>query len=165
MKRSAPTLVGLSVATVVALFAAALPVRAADEMKAFPPAEPGMVRHVLQLPEQADEAAFKVELIAGKTVRVDAGNRYFFGGTIEAESIQGWGYTLYRVSQPGPMAGTMMAIDPDAPKEDRFVPLGGEPYLIRYNSKLPVVVYAPEEVEVHYRLWSAGHEAEGMNAG
>ena len=33
-----------------------------------------------------------------------------------------------------------------------FVALGGEPYLVRYNSKLPVVVYAPEGVEARYRL-------------
>ena len=46
---------------------------AADEMKAFPPAGKGMVRHVLQLPKEEDESALKVELIAGKTVRVDAG--------------------------------------------------------------------------------------------
>jgi len=44
-------------------------------MKAFPPAGKGMVLHVLQLPIEEDESAFKVELIAGKTVRVDAGNR------------------------------------------------------------------------------------------
>jgi ecotin len=44
-------------------------------MKAFPPAGKGMVRHVLQLPKEEDESAFKVELIAGKTIRVDAGNR------------------------------------------------------------------------------------------
>ena len=118
-----------------------------------------MVRHVLPLPKQEDETAFKVELIAGKTVRVDAGNRYFFGGKIDAETIQGWGYTRYSVSQLGPMAGTLMAIDPNAPKEDRFVPLGGEPYLIRYNSRLPIMVYAPEGVEVRYRLWSAEPEA------
>jgi ecotin len=48
---------------------------AAGEMKAFPPAGKGMARHVLQLPKEEDESAFKVELIAGKTVRVDGGNR------------------------------------------------------------------------------------------
>ena len=75
----------------LAFFAAALSVQAADNMKAFPPAEPGMVRHVLQLPEQKDESAHKVELIVGKTVEIDAVNSYFFGGTIEEETIQGWG--------------------------------------------------------------------------
>jgi len=142
-----------------------LPATAADDMKAFPPAEKGMVRYVLQLPEQADESAFKVELIVGKTVRVDAGNRYFFGGKIEAETIQGWGYTRYLVRQLGPMGGTLMAVDPDAPKVDRFVVVGGEPYLIRYNSRLPVVVYVPEGVEVRYRIWSAAPEAKVMKEG
>ena len=138
---------------------------AADDMKAFPPAEKGMVRHVLQLPKQADESAFKVELIVGKTVQVDAGNRYFFGGKIESETIQGWGYTRYLVRRLGPLAGTLMAIDPDAPKVDRFVAVGGEPYLIRYNSRLPVVIYVPEGVEVRYRIWSAELEAKTMKPG
>ena len=142
-----------------------LPVRAADDMKAFLPAEEGMVRHVLQLPKQADDSAFKVELIAGKTVRVDTENRYFFGGKIEAETIQGWGYTRYVVSPLGPMAGTLMAVDPNAPKVDRFVPMGGEPYLIRYNSRQPVVVYAPKDVVLRYRIWSAEPEAQVMKEG
>ena len=130
-------------------------VHAADNMKAFPPAEKGMVRCVLQLPKRADEAAFKVQLIVGKTVKVDR-NRYFFGGQIKRENIKGWGFSRYVVSKLGPMAGTLMAADPNAPKTDRFIALGGEPYLIRYNSRLQVVVYVPEGVEVRYRIWSAG---------
>ena len=140
-------------------------VQGADNMKAFPPAEAGMVRHVLQLPKQDYEAAFKVELIAGKTVQVDEGNRYFFGGKIEAQSIKGWGFTRYIVSKLGPMAGTLMAGDPNAPKVNRFVAIGGEPYIIRYNSRLPVVVYAPEGVEVRYRIWSAAPEAKPIEKG
>ena len=147
------------------LLSAMLTASAADDMKAFPPAEKGMVRYVLQLPKQAEESAFKVELLVGKTVRVDAGNRYFFGGKIESEVIQGWGYTRYLLRQLGPMAGTLMAVDPDAPKVDRFVAVGGEPYLIRYNSRLPIVVYVPEGVEVRYRIWSAAPEAKAMKAG
>jgi len=138
---------------------------AGDNMKAFPPAEDGMVRHVLQLPKQDDETAFKVELIAGKTVHIDEGNRYFFGGKIEVETIKGWGFPRYIVSRLGPMAGTLMAVDPNAPKVDRFIALGGEPYLIRYNSRLPIVVYAPEGVEMRYRIWSAAPAAETMEQG
>ena len=128
---------------------------AADTMQAFPPADRGMVRYVLQLPRQADESAFKVELIVGKTVQVDEGNRYFFGGKIEEVTIEGWGFPRYVVSKLGPMAGTLMAVDPNAPKVSRFVALGGEPYLIRYNSQLPIVVYTPEGVEARYRIWNA----------
>ena len=144
-----------TVALVLILATTAL-AQAADNMKAFPSAEEGMVRYVLQLPEQEDESAFRVELIVGKTVRTDKENSYSFGGEIEAQTIAGWGYTRYTVSKLGPMAGTLMAVDPNWPKVDRFVTLGGEPYLIRYNSRLPVVVYVPEEAEVRYRIWSAG---------
>ena len=136
---------------------------AAEAMKAFPPADPGMVRYVLQLPKQADESAFKVELIVGKTVQVDEGNRYFFGGTIEEVTIEGWGFPRYVVSKLGPMAGTLMAVDPNAPKASRFVALGGEPYLLRYNSQSPIVVYAPEGVEARYRVWNAEPQAKAID--
>ena len=150
---------------VLSLFTAMSAAQAADNMKAFPPAEAGMVRHVLQLPEQKDEYAFKVELIVGKTVQLDEGNRYFFGGKIEESNIEGWGFTRYVVSKLGPLAGTLMAVDPDAPKVPRFITIGGEPYLIRYNSRLPVVVYVPEGVEVRYRIWSAAPEAKLIEKG
>ena len=57
--------------TALWLLAALCSVQAADHLQAFPPAEEGMVRYVLQLPQQEDESAFKVELIVGKTVPVD----------------------------------------------------------------------------------------------
>jgi ecotin len=50
----------------------------------------------------------------------------------------------------------------NAPKVDRFITLAGEPYLIRYNSRLPIVVYVPAEVEVRYRIWSAEPESRTM---
>ena len=95
---------------VVSFVAAISFAAAADNMKAFPLAEAGMVRHVLHLPKQEDEAAFKVELIVGKTAKVDEGNRYWFGGEIKEETIEGWGFPRYMVSKLGPMAGTLMAV-------------------------------------------------------
>ena len=151
--------------TVLLMLSVILSVQAADNMKAFPPAEEGMVRHVLQLPKQDDESAFKVELIVGKTVLVDEKNRYFFGGKIEEETIKGWGFPRYNVSKLGQMAGTLMAIDPNAPKVNRFITLGGEAYLIRYNSHLPIVLYVPQGVEVRYRVWTAGVETKVIEKG
>jgi len=152
-------------AAVMFFLCAASAGQAADNLKAFPPAGEGMVRHVLQLPRQSDESAYRVELIAGRTVQVDSVNRYFFAGRIERETVKGWGFTLYRVSALGPMAGTLMAVDPDAPKAARFVALGGEPTLVRYNSRVPVVVYAPEGVELRYRIWAAGAEVKELPKG
>jgi ecotin len=136
-----------------------------DNMKAFPSAKEGMVRYLLQLPKQDDESAFKVQLIVGKTVQVDERNRYFFGGKIEEEAIKGWGFPRYNVNKLGPMADTLIAVDPKAPKVTRFITLGGDPYLIRYNSRLPIVVYVPEGTEARYRIWTAKPELKAMEKG
>jgi Ecotin len=79
-----------------------------------------------------------------------------WGAKIEEGTINSWGFTCYKVNKLGPLAGTLMAIDPDAPKLARCITLGGDSYLIRYNSHLPLVVYVPEDVEVRYRIWTAG---------
>ena len=134
-------------------------VAAPDNMKAFPAAEEGMARFVIPVPKQDDEGAFKVELIIGKTVTTDAQNRYFFGGKLETETIAGWGFDRHILRKLGPMAGTLMAVDPNAPKVERFISVGGEPHLLRYNSRLPIVVYVPEGVEVRYRIWRADPKA------
>jgi ecotin len=124
-----------------------------------------MVRYVLRLPREADEAGLRVQLVAGKTVAVDGRNRYQFGGKIRPVVIEGWGFTRHVVSALGPMAGTLMAVDPAEPKVERFVAIGGEPYLVRYDSRLPIVVYAPEGVEVRYRIWTAGPEPRPLEKG
>ncbi|MFK7850513.1 MAG: ecotin [Akkermansiaceae bacterium] len=138
---------------------------AADNMKAFPPAAEGMVRYVLPLPKMEDESFYKVELIVGKTVQTDRANRHFFAGKIEAKNIEGWGFTRYVVDKIGPMAGTRIGVDPNAPKIEKFVKMGGPPYLIRYNSRLPIVVYVPEGAEVRYKIWSTEAEMQSMDQG
>jgi ecotin len=145
-------------------FFTVLSVDAGDNMKAFPPPDKGQIRFVIDLPRHDDESNYKVQLIAGKTVAVDEKNQYFFGGRIQKETIKGWGFPRYVLSELGPMAGTLMAIDPNAPKVDRFIGLGGEPYLIRYNSRLPIVIYTPEGAEVRYRIWNADLETKEAEA-
>jgi len=135
------------------------------ELKAFPPAEEGMCRYVIFLPEQPDEDLLKVQLLIGKNVKLDARNRYFFGGKLETVPIQGWGYERYVLKSLGPMAGTLMAIDPNVPKIERFITLGGEPTLMRYNSRLPLVVYVPDGMEVRYRIWTAEGKTQKVSEG
>lgn len=153
------------VSTVLVAFVSIALAFAADDLKAFPPAEEGMTRHVISLPKQEDETAFKVEIIIGRTVKTDTSNSYFFGGTLETETIPGWGFDLYILRKFGPMAGTLMAVDPNAPQVERFISLGDERQLLRYNSRLPLVVYVPTGVEVRHRLWRAepiGHFAQKL---
>ncbi|VEB56920.1 ecotin [Salmonella enterica subsp. enterica] len=49
----------------------------------------------------------------------------------------------------------MMAC-PEGKKEQKFVTAWlGEDGMLRYNSKLPIVVYTPANVDVKYRIWKA----------
>lgn len=126
----------------------------ADSLKPYPTAMQGFERHVIELPQQPDEEALKVELIAGKTQTVDC-NQQRLAGQWQQKTVQGWGYDYYVLDQVGPGMSTLMAC-PDDERRQAFVEVGSEPPLLRYNSRLPVVIYAPAGVEVRYRLWSAG---------
>lgn len=126
---------------------------AADALKAFPAAAAGQTRHVITLPAQTDESALKVELILGKTQTVDC-NRQVFGGRLETRTAEGWGYDYYVLPALGNAASTLMGCPPGSERQ-AFVTTQEQP-LIRYNSRLPVVVYAPSDVEVRYRVWRAG---------
>jgi len=148
-------LLAILIGTLATPLVAATSTSAAANLEAFPAAEADMVRHVIELPQLPDESLVKVELMVGKTVNLDAENQYFFAGKLETESIPGWGFARYILPALGPMAGTRMAVDPGAPQVERFITLGGEAPLIRYNSRLPIVVYLPTDVEVRYRLWRA----------
>ena len=117
------------------------------------------------LPAEKNEEALKVEIIVGKTVKTDGVNRHFFAGKIEEETIQGWGFTRYLVKQLGPMAGTRIGVPPGKPEVDTFVTLGGEPLVVRYNSRLPLVIYVPEGAEVRYRVWRADPEGKPVPKG
>lgn len=148
-----------------ALLALVSVTHAADNLQAFPPAEKGMTRFVLNLPEASNENDLKVEVLIGKTVKTDPHNRYFFGGRLETRTVKGWGFDYHLLRKIGPMAGTLMAVPPDGPQVERFITLGGDPQLLRYNSRLPLVIYVPEGVEVRYRLWRADPEAKPVDKG
>jgi ecotin len=127
-----------------------------DELAAFPPAPPGQVRRVVFLPREANEDALRVGMIAGRTMPVDC-NRHVLGTRFETRTVEGWGYEYLVVTEVGAPATTLMACPPNSQRR-RFVQGSDEP-LLRYNSRLPIVVFAPADLEVRYRIWRAGREA------
>ena len=133
---------------------AAESVQPLEKIAPYPQAEKGMKRQVIQLPAQQNEANFKVELLIGQTLEVDC-NQHRLGGQLESKTLEGWGYDYYVFDKVSSPVSTMMAC-PDGKKEKKFVTAYlGDNSLLRYNSKLPIVVYTPENVEVKYRVWKA----------
>ena len=126
-------------------------------LKPYPETVEGKIRHVIELPEREDEQDVKVELIVGKTIVTDPVNAMRLGGSLERKTVKGWGYPYYE-AEFGGMASTLMAPMPGTEDVERFVHLPGK--LIRYNSRLPVVVYTPEGGQVKYRIWTAGELKE-----
>jgi ecotin len=135
------------------------------ELKAFADAKEGMDRFVIVLPhkERGEEDAFKVELIPGKIMPTDGVNLMRLGISVEARPLKGWGYTYYEVTGRDVAMSTMMAPPPGTQQVKKFV--SGAPLLIRYNSRLPVVIYAPKGYEIRYRIWQAPETAEKAEKG
>ena len=136
-----------------------------DNMKAYPAPTEGMKRCVIHLESRENEEDFQIEIQVGKTVEVDDVNLYVFSGKLEEVSIEGWGFPKYVVESLGNMSSTRAAVDPNRPKVKRFVRLGWNNQLLRYNSKLPVVVYVPKDAEVRLRIWVAAPTPLTVNEG
>ena len=122
----------------------------------YPKAETGFSRQVIYLPKQKNEDDYKVQIIAGKTLQVDC-NQQRLGGKLEEKTLKGWGYPMYRLNKVTGPASTMMAC-PQGKAHPEFVPGVGEGFMLRYNSKLTIVVYVPKDIEVRYRIWSASKQ-------
>ena len=129
-----------------------------EDVAPFPKADSGFTRQVIHLAPQQQEDSYQVEILAGETLAVDC-NRQRLGGMLEEKNLEGWGYPFYRLEKViGPMS-TLMAC-PDGKSRQEFVPVVGDGFMLRYNSKLPIVLYVPKEVEVRYRIWSASSKVE-----
>ncbi len=141
------------------------PHEAEQYLKAFPEAAEGMVRHVVLLPEKSrdEEGDFRVELIVGKKMMTDGVNRVWFMKSLEEKTAEGWGFTYYQLSEFGPAASTRMGVPPGKPQVEKLVTVPS--LLIRYNSRVPLVVYVPEGGEVHYRIWTASETTEVAEPG
>ena len=128
----------------------------ADELKylkAFPKATKGFSRTVISLPHKTrtEEQAYMVELIVGKVIKTDTVNQFGMNTSLEQKPLKGWGFNFYNMKGNDLVRSTLMAPAANQPKVDKFV--GGQPLKIRYNSRIPIVIYTPENFEVRYRTW------------
>ena len=130
------------------------------EIKMFPKAKEGFQQVYIKVPTAKNENDLKVEVFVGKNQLVDC-NQHRMGGKIVEKDLEGWGYTYFEVESNGQAVSTMMAC-PDQKKTKKFVTMESE--TLRYNSKLPIVIYAPKDMEVKYRIWKAENKMQNSKS-
>ena len=125
------------------------------QLKAFPAPKQGMARFVIVLPDHGreEEKDLRGEIIVGKDMLTDGVNIVRLGSAIEPRTLKGWGYTYYEVTGSSKVMSTLMAPPQGSPQVSQFV--RASPIHLVYNSRLPLVVYAPTGYEVRYRIWRA----------
>lgn len=117
----------------------------------YPKAEQGMVKHTIVLSQKEDENNYMIKLKFGREEEVDCNQHFLIDGKIEEKILDGYGYNYYVFNGSDKMASTLMACAVQTKtKKDVFY---NSEEIIRYNSKLPIVVYAPKGVFVNYSVY------------
>lgn len=116
------------------------------------PALNGYTAHEIKVPEKEDEAQLRLEIIPGKNTTVDACNKFGLQGEFKEKELSD-GETYLVFESDGEIIATQMGC-PDDSKHTEFV--SGITKHVPYNSAQTVVVYAPSDMEVKYRVWTAG---------
>ncbi|MDO5085980.1 MAG: ecotin family protein [Comamonadaceae bacterium] len=124
-----------------------------------PPSLPGYRRHVIELPPQPDEAGRQIELAGGKTTEVDC-NRHGLDGGFEQRSAPGTGQAYWVLQSSGHVFATKMGC-PASSRRTAFV-RAGTPVRAPYSSRQPLVIFAPEGMQVQWR--EAGRQGDWQPA-
>jgi len=131
---------------------------------AYPKAPEGMERKVVFLPhkERGEEDGFQVEIVVGRTLVTDGINRYMLGGELREVDIPGWGFTYWQ-AEGRLVAPAQTLIGGESKPTPQFV--AGPRRLVRYNSRLPLVVMVPAGCEVRWRIWKADPDFKTAEGG
>ena len=117
----------------------------------YPKAEKEMEKHTIILEEKEKEENYMVKLKFGREKLLDCNNYFLLGGKIEEKILEGYGYNYYIFNGKDEMGSTKMGCSVNT-KTQKDVFYNVEE-IIRYNSKLPVVIYAPKGVFVDYAVY------------
>lgn len=126
-----------------------------EDIKMFPKAEKEQNQKVIRLDPKENENDYMLEIMIGKKTTTDGCNNYFLIGKLEEKNLDGWGYNYYNFDSKGDVASTLMGcLKTKAVEKTVYAPSEK----VRYNSRLPIVIYTPKGYEVNYRIWSASEK-------
>jgi len=129
--------------------------QASSTVTMFPKPEKGQTQYIIDVPHSDKDNSKKIEFFVGKMTETDACNQHGLLGQFEEKDLQGWGYSYYEFKTDGHIRSTLMGC-PDAKKIHQFVSSEGK--LVRYNGRLPIVIYVPEGYEVRYKIYTTNEE-------
>lgn len=131
-----------------------------QDISIFPKPQAGVTQWVINVPHSENDDQKKVEIYVGKTQEVDKCNNHILTGSFETKPLEGWGYEYLVFTTNGNIMATQMGCM-DNTKAAKFIM--AQPQVMRYNGRLPIIVYAPEGYEVKYKIYKA--EPEFYKAG
>jgi len=126
----------------------------------YPAALDGATRHVIHLPKVADPGRYRVELVPGRSELADCSLRGY-SAALERRNLPGGApYYVLGALQPLPAAGSCA----DPTRKRRFVRVRGDNLLLPYDSRQPLVVYLPAQMQLKYRIWRADKSLSDASA-
>lgn len=126
------------------------PITVMHDLTIFPSIDQ-LVKHAIFLEPRVDEALYKVEIYAVKSQEVDNCNKHFLLGDFELKTLEVHGFPYYIFKSNTQIISTKMSCGDNIAKM-KNVP-SGKTELVKYISVLPLVVYAPQDIEIKYKIW------------
>ncbi|MDO5046111.1 ecotin family protein [Campylobacter sp.] len=108
------------------------------------------VKNTIKLDKLENQMDYKIELIFGKELEVDCNKHFLEGGKLKEKSSKE-PIALYEFNDKAELASTMMMC-PDNKKKKKFVHYSFTKVL-DYDSYMPIVIKAPKDVIVKYKIY------------
>jgi len=122
------------------------------DVSIYPKPEKGFKQMIIEVPHSDNDSNKKIEFVIGKWMEVDTCNKHSLLGSIEEKELKGWGYGYYEFNTDGGVISTRMACLENSVTR-KFV--SSQPKTVRYNGKLPIVIYVPEGYDVQFKIFKA----------
>lgn len=119
---------------------------AVDKLRIYPEKVGTLIRHYIYLKKETNEILYSVEFFPGIYAKVDNCNKHFLGGEFKKHRIKDSELTYYVFYYESTHTTARGCPEPST---IQFVT--GPKRLVRYDSRLPLVVYLPEGMELKYR--------------
>lgn len=120
------------------------------DLGVFPPAKADQKLHAINLQPLKNEKNYRIIVEFGQNSLLDCNNYFFTGGELYQKNLKGYGYVYYEFVGNGELAGTKMKCDNT--KSKKFVKYGKNIDLL-YNSTTPIIIYAPKNIEIRYKVF------------